>query len=318
MNKILIVGDVMLDHYIEGITEKISPEAPVPIVNVGSQFYRLGGAANVAKNISNIGNACILSGLVGDDSEGTILRQLLTEDQIEHSFIIPDGDFVTTTKTRIISSKQQLLRLDKETILRQNNQRFNQQVAGLIDQHQIDIVLISDYAKGVCSDEMVKSLVQYQPKIKVLIDPKGNDWEKYRGAYLVKPNLKELCVIVGKKIDNTDEEVVKYARQVVSQFDFDYLLVTRGMHGMTLVSEHGVFHQKTEAVRVFDVSGAGDTVLSVLSVMLNKDHGLEESVRAANKAGQIVVSYPYTYAINQEEFENILSTQSAEKHGLVE
>ncbi len=307
MKKILIIGDVMLDAYIEGSSDRISPEAPVPIVNVKRQFSSLGGAANVAMNIANLECQCMIYGFIGNDEEGLKIREQLDQYNIGDYCVIPNQEFVTTTKTRIISGNQQLLRIDKEKITSEDVDIDDGEIGELLRSGNVEIVIVSDYGKGVCSEQIMSALIKYQPQIKVLIDPKGSNWEKYRGAYLVKPNLKELSVIAGKEISNTDEDVFESGRKILKQFGFKYLLVTRGIKGMTLISETDVIHRKVEAIQVFDVSGAGDTVISVLSVMLNKKHEIKDAVGVANEAGRLVVSRPYTYAIKKHEFEEFIN-----------
>ena len=304
--EILIFGDVMLDCYVKGESNRLSPEAPVPVVNVNEEFYRLGGAANVAQNISNLETPCGVCGIIGKDYGGKVIVNLFKDSNIG-DYSIPNAEAITTTKTRVVSGNQQIVRFDKETILPSSNNFSNEKIKALMTKTSRKIVIVSDYAKGVCSDKMLEALLSYSPESKILIDPKGNNWEKYKGAYLVKPNLKELSVIAGQEIKNENEEVVKYGKTVLEKYNFQHLLVTRGNKGMTLISKDKVSHHTVEKIQVYDVSGAGDTVISVLAVMLNNGYELEYSVDTANEAGRYVVSQPYTYAINKSELENIIS-----------
>ena len=304
--EILIFGDIMLDCYIKGESNRLSPEAPVPVVNVNKEFYKLGGAANVAQNISNLNSTCSVCGLVGNDQEGKTVAELFQESNIGNYSFVPDEKFITTIKTRVVSSNQQIVRFDKEIILPDAIIFSQNKIKEMLTEDSQEIVIVSDYGKGACSEQMMETLFQHKG-IKVLIDPKGNNWKKYNGAYLVKPNLKELSVIVGEEIKNTDEDIAHFGKIVLEKFNFQYLLVTRGANGMSLISKEQVSHHTVEKIRVYDVSGAGDTVISVLAVMLNNGHDIEYAVDIANEAGRFVVSQPDTYAINQEELENIIS-----------
>jgi len=308
MNKeILIFGDIMLDCYIKGESNRLSPEAPVPVVNVNKEFYKLGGAANVAQNISNLNTACSVCGLVGNDQGEKIIANLFQDSNIGNYSFVPNENFITTIKTRIVSSNQQIVRFDKEIILPDSITFSKNKINEMLTENLQGIVIVSDYGKGACSEHMMETLFQHKADVKILIDPKGNNWEKYNGAFLVKPNLKELSVIVGKEIKNTNEDVSHFGKIVLDKFNFQYLLVTRGANGMSLISKEQVSHHTVEKIRVYDVSGAGDTVISVLAVMLNNGHDIEYAVDIANEAGRFVVSQPDTYAINKEELENIIS-----------
>ena len=307
MNKeILIFGDIMLDCYIKGESNRLSPEAPVPVVNVNEEFYSLGGAANVAQNISNLETSCGVCGIIGNDHGGEVIVKLFDESKIGN-YSIPNAEAITTIKTRVVSDNQQIVRFDKEVILPKSNEFSNKKIHQLMTETSRKIVIVSDYGKGVCSDKTLAALLNYSPASKILIDPKGTDWDKYRGAYLVKPNLKELSVITGQNIKNTDEEVIENGKAVLEKYNFQHLLITRGNQGMTLISKTKISHHTVEKIHVYDVSGAGDTVISVLAVMLNNGHELEYSIDIATEAGRFVVSQPYTYAINKTELENIIS-----------
>jgi len=302
--KILVVGDVMLDHYIRGGASRLSPEAPVPVVHVQEEFHRLGGAANVAKNIHAMNHPCGVVGFIGDDHNGTVLNKLLAQQSIENHCFSPNAEAITTTKTRVIAGHQQVVRVDNEKVLPDTNVLGTDTIKRLADQFTGHYVLVSDYGKGVCSESLMQVLLK-DNNAKVLIDPKGLNWRKYSGAYLVKPNLKELCIIANTDISNTDEAVAAVGAQVRTEYGFEHLLVTRGGKGMTLISEGGAQHFTVEQIQVFDVSGAGDTVIAVLTVMLNDGYDLTTAVRVANEAGRLVVSRPYTYAITREELDVI-------------
>ena len=314
MNKeILIFGDIMLDCYIKGESNRLSPEAPVPVVNVKKEFYKLGGAANVAQNISNLDTTCSVCGLVGNDQGRDVVAQLFKDSNIGNHSFVPNEDFITTIKTRIVSGNQQIVRFDKEIILPDSNDFSQNKIEKLMEEKSNGIVIVSDYGKGACSEKMMGTLLKHKTDSKILIDPKGKNWKKYSGAFLVKPNLKELSIIVGEAIKNTNEDVAAFGKTVLEKFNFHYLLVTRGANGMSLISKNKVSHHTVEKIRVYDVSGAGDTVISVLAVMLNNGHEMEYAIDIANEAGRFVVSQPDTYAINQSELESILKNYNAKK-----
>ena len=301
--EILVVGDVMLDCYIKGESLRLSPEAPVPVVSVNEEFYNLGGAANVAQNISILQTNCSVLGVIGDDFGGNKISQLFTESNIQNHCVVPNDKMLTTVKTRVVSGHQQIVRFDKEQIY--NDADFLvEEVRLLLQKKDNDFIVVSDYAKGVCSQEVMTAILKLSAK--VLVDPKGNNWEKYRGAFLVKPNLKELSVIAGEAIENTDEAVAKKGQSILEEYGFTYLLVTRGSKGMTLIARDKVSHHQVDQIRVYDVSGAGDTVIAVLAVLLNEGHAIDYAVNAANEAGRYVVSQPFTYAINRSELNTIL------------
>ncbi len=304
--EILVVGDVMLDCYIKGESLRLSPEAPVPVVSVNEEFYNLGGAANVAQNISILQTNCSVLGVIGDDFGGNKISQLFSESNIQNHCVIPDDKMLTTVKTRVVSGHQQIVRFDKEQIY--NGANFlADQLRFLLQKQESDFIVVSDYAKGVCSQELMTEILRYTAK--VLVDPKGNNWDKYRGAFLVKPNLKELSVIAGEPIANTDAAVAKYGKAILEQYEFTYLLVTRGSKGMTLIAKDKVSHHQVDQIRVYDVSGAGDTVVAVLAVLLNEGYSIDYAVNAANEAGRYVVAQPFTYAINRSELDAILKEE---------
>jgi len=303
--KILVIGDVMLDHYIRGGASRLSPEAPVPVVHVQEEFHRLGGAANVAKNINELEHPCGVLGFIGQDANGTIFKELLAKQNIENHCVSPSEQTVTTTKTRVIAGHQQVVRIDNEKVLPDTNHQGTDIVNPLVNSFEGNYVVISDYGKGVCSESLMATVLK-QGKAKVLIDPKGLNWKKYSGAFLVKPNLKELALIANQSIANTDKAVATVGSKVRAEFGFEHLLVTRGGEGMTLISANAVHHFAVEQIQVFDVSGAGDTVIAVLAVMLNDGNDLNTAVRVANEAGRLVVSRRYTYAITRKELDLIM------------
>ena len=300
---VLVIGDVMLDFFYYGNVSRISPEAPVPVVNVKKTEYHPGGAANVAVNISELGGKAILFGCCGDDHNSVILDSLLEKHGIVNSLVKSESP--TITKTRVIGDHQQIVRLDIEEsgadysglLTAEFDKKFNS-----FKEQKIDIIVLSDYAKGVCSTDLCRKVIDKAVKenIPVIVDPKGTEWEKYRGSYLITPNFREFREITGKTLSNTDSELEKNAYDVVKRFGFKNLLITRSENGMSCFSSDSYFHIHTEAKEVFDVSGAGDTVIAALSLSLCRN-SLENAVVTANKAAGIVVGKLGTASATKDE-----------------
>lgn len=283
--RLLVVGDVMLDRYWFGEVSRISPEAPVPVVKVERSEERLGGAANVARNAVALGARTALLSVVGDDEAGRTLSRLLAEGGIDVGLQV-DRDIDTTVKLRVIGRQQQLLRIDFETtpsheILQAKLSEFATRVA------DCDVVILSDYGKGGLThiSEMIR-LARAAGK-PVLVDPKGDDWGKYAGATVITPNRSELREVVGRWA--SEDELAAKAGKLRGELGLEALLVTRSEEGMTLFADDGSHHQPARAREVFDVSGAGDTVIATLAVMLAAGADWSEAIRIANVAAGIVV-----------------------------
>ena len=284
---VLVVGDVMLDRYWYGPTGRISPEAPVPVVKVDQIEERPGGAANVAMNIAALGGHARLVGLTGIDEPAKALTEKLSSLKVRCDFVsLPD--YPTITKLRVMSRGQQLIRLDFE-------EGFHDVAPDLImprleqSLSQVKAVILSDYAKGAL--EHVQTMIQMARKagVPVLIDPKGADFERYRGATLLTPNLSEFETVVGKV--HGDADIVEKGFALMEQFDFEALLVTRSEHGMTLLQRgQEPLHMPTQAQEVYDVTGAGDTVISVLASSLAAGKSLSDACKLANAAAGVVVA----------------------------
>jgi rfaE bifunctional protein kinase chain/domain len=300
-----VFGDIILDVYITGSTSRISPEAPVPIIRKEREFATLGGAANVASNLKKLQNNITLYGAVGNDDRGREVEKLCSDLGIDTRINI-SSHIPTTTKSRIISRNQQMLRIDDELFLKSSVEVIKDINFDTIA--SFDIIAISDYAKGYISEAILEKILHHKnPNTKVIIDPKGKDWEKYNGAFLVKPNLSELEIILNTSITNTDAQVEETGKEVLNEFHIENLLITRGSKGMTLINEDGCHHFPTKAVDVYDVSGAGDTSLAVLIDCLAKDISLHQSIKIANIASSYVVTKPMTYAISREELDQLLA-----------
>ncbi len=295
--RVLVVGDVMLDRYWFGEVNRISPEAPVPIVKVGRTEERLGGAANVARNAAALGAQTTLLSVIGCDEAGSILRRLLVEGGIEAS-LKEDQEFDTIVKLRVIGRQQQLLRIDFETtpsheILQAKLAEFAQRVA------ESDVVILSDYGKGGLAHigEMIR--IARAAGKPVLVDPKGGDYSKYAGATVITPNRAELREVVGDW--SSEAELVAKSHKLRAELGIDALLLTRSEEGMTLFTADQVVSHKAEAREVFDVSGAGDTVIATLGAMLGSGADWAEAIRVANVAAGIVVGKLGTAVVSREE-----------------
>lgn len=283
--RVLVVGDIMLDRYWFGEVERISPEAPVPVVRVVRREDRLGGAANVARNIVALGAQVTLAGFVGEDEAAQSVRRLLSEAGIA-SHLVTDSAHPTTLKMRVLGHQQQMLRIDFEekptpTLL----DALRAQVEAVLSGH--DVVVLSDYAKGALSQVELLIQLARQKGVPVLVDPKGTDYQRYRGATLVTPNRSEMQQAVGAW--DSEQSLTQRAQSLREQLDLEALLVTRSEQGMTLFTEQGRDHVDAQAHEVFDVSGAGDTVLATLAVMRAAGVDWSSAMRWANRAGGIVV-----------------------------
>jgi D-beta-D-heptose 7-phosphate kinase/D-beta-D-heptose 1-phosphate adenosyltransferase len=311
---VLVVGDVMLDSYWHGGTERISPEAPVPVVRVTGEEGRPGGAGNVALNITSLDGRAALLGLTGDDDMANTLEQQLQERGVECCFERLEG-LPTITKLRVISRHQQLIRLDFEDGFPGfDSTKFLSSFDSLLESS--DLVLLSDYGKGTLRD-----VCQFISRAKaagkpVLVDPKGSDFEKYAGATLITPNLSEFEAVVGPC--ENDEQIVERGINLMERLDLDALLVTRGENGMTLLEKNKpARHLPTHAREVFDVTGAGDTVISVLASAVATGMPLEAATQLSNVAAGIVVGKLGTATVSMDEMRAALAEQQVVHRGVV-
>ncbi|MFN2643479.1 MAG: D-glycero-beta-D-manno-heptose-7-phosphate kinase [Burkholderiales bacterium] len=297
--RVLVVGDVMLDRYWYGDVSRISPDAPVPVVlvNEKKEDLRLGGAANVAHNCAALGAKTRLLSVVGNDDAGRLLAKLLKERGVEAA-LQHDRSVRTTEKLRVIGRQQQLVRLDFERT------PSREVLASKLTQYrralpECDLVVLSDYGKGGMTH--IRQMIQLarRAKKRVLVDPKGDDYSRYRGASVITPNRAELREVVGTWQDEPD--MARRAESLRRTLGLEALLVTRGEEGMTLFRPGKKLHIKTEAREVFDVTGAGDTVIATLAVMLAAAQSLEAAMRTANRAAGIVVGKLGTAVASYEE-----------------
>lgn len=312
--QVLVVGDVMLDRYWHGGTSRISPEAPVPVVKVGHIEDRPGGAANVALNVAALGAGASVVALTGDDEAADALATSLTAARVHSDFCRID-DVPTITKLRVISRHQQLIRMDFEEPFPPSaadglQERVSKQLP------HIGALILSDYAKGALQDPGALIALARQHGVKVLVDPKGSDFSKYRGATLLTPNLHEFEGVVGHC--ECEQTLVEKGVALLRELDLEALLVTRGEHGMTLLRD-GVpaLHLPARAREVFDVTGAGDTVISVLAASLAAGEALPQSVALANIAASIVVGKLGTAAISAPELGRAVRSDQGSERGAV-
>ncbi|PKH04203.1 bifunctional heptose 7-phosphate kinase/heptose 1-phosphate adenyltransferase [Psychromonas sp. MB-3u-54] len=305
--QVLVVGDVMLDRYWHGPTARISPEAPVPVVKVEQIEERPGGAANVALNVAALGGKVNLIGLVGIDEAANVLVKNLKSVHVNTDFVsVPN--FPTITKLRVLSRHQQLLRLDFEEGFEgiDSTEILEKMQTSLT--RQPSVVILSDYNKGSLAD--IQTMIQLAKKFNslVLVDPKGSEFEKYRGATLLTPNLAEFEAVVGKC--HSEKVLVERGLALIKELDLEALLVTRSEHGMTLLREgQAPLHLPTQAQEVYDVTGAGDTVISVLASSLAAGSSFEQACTLANAAAGVVVGKIGTSTVNTIELANAVYSQ---------
>ena len=295
--RVLVVGDVMLDRYWFGDVERISPEAPVPVVRVARTDDRLGGAANVARNVAALGAAASLIGVIGADEPGDCVRRLLEASGVApHLFV--DAAVKTTIKLRVIGRTQQLLRIDFE------NQPTDDALLAKLDAFERvvsdhDVVVFSDYGKGGLTHIPRMIATARAAGRRVLVDPKGSEYARYRGAHIITPNRAELREVVGRWAD--EAELTTKAQALRRDLGLEALLVTRSEEGMSLYGEGSTLNVPTVAREVFDVSGAGDTVIATMAAALAAGASLEEAVRLSNQAAGIVVGKLGTAVVTADE-----------------
>ncbi|MFI3281392.1 MAG: bifunctional D-glycero-beta-D-manno-heptose-7-phosphate kinase/D-glycero-beta-D-manno-heptose 1-phosphate adenylyltransferase HldE [Rikenellaceae bacterium] len=310
--RVLVVGDLMLDTYHIGSVKRISPEAPVPVVQVKRSYSVLGGAANVARNLIGLGAVPMVVGVVGDDANGKVVSEMFAELNVDCALSLSSAP--TITKTRVIGNDQQVVRIDFEQdqveLDAQTETALMTAIEGRIE--SCDIVVISDYNKGLCSDKLSQAIITTASAAgkMVIVDPKGVNWSKYRGATIITPNLKELTDVSGIEISNEDEVIESAASALLSRYDLESLLVTRSERGMSYISGTQNIVIPTEAREVFDVSGAGDTVVATLAAALGASLTVNDSIYLANKAAGVVVGKMGTSPILFHELKGELMIQS--------
>jgi len=291
-SRTLVVGDLMLDRYVWGSVERISPEAPVPVVSLKGESANLGGAANVAANVASLGGKVALVGVVGDDSEGTFLTDLVRKSGFAAEGVVRDPSRPTSVKTRVIAQNQHVVRIDREltgAIPHSVEEQLVDYLAAALP--DANAVILEDYNKGVLTSHLIERIIKEcrALKVPVGVDPKKENFWAYRGATLFKPNLREFEVGVGRSL-RTNDELAIAGRQFLTDMDLSYLLVTRGEQGMALFYGDKVEFIPTRAHSVHDVSGAGDTVIATMMAALAGGASIQEAAVMANNAASIVIA----------------------------
>ena len=291
---ILVVGDLMIDRYISGNASRLSPEAPVPIVNVKNETSTLGGAGNVVQNLVTLGAKVTIAGMIGDDEAGQQVIKLLEDDGVKVETLLKDHARPTTVKTRVLVGSHQLVRIDRETTSPISIDLENQLVKKyetIIENN--DIIIFSDYNKGLFSPSLTQRLIKIsnQHQKKVIVDPKGLNYEKYNGAFIIKPNRKELAEAAKVESVKTIEDIKIAADIILKQTNATYLIVTLSEDGMAIISKENTQLLPVKATEVFDVTGAGDTVISTIAYFLAIGFSIEEACELANHAAAIVIRH---------------------------
>jgi len=303
--RVLVVGDIVLDHYIWGKVSRISPEAPVPVVDVTRESLLLGGATNVVNNIHSLGGLVSVCGVIGQDAAGKQLLHLLHEQGIRTEGLIVDSARPTTIKTRVIAHSQQVVRFDRETkerIGRDTHHRIFDYVGKQLSEG-LDAIVLSDYCKGVVTSGLVWDIVRLAKKHKVIVavDPKVSHFGMYSGVTILTPNITEASIGANMEIDN-EQSLLKAGKLLLKRLKCDAVLITRGEQGMSLFDRIGrVTHIPTVAREVFDVTGAGDTVISTLTLAMASGASMVDAARISNYAAGIVVGVVGTSIVKPEE-----------------
>ena len=313
----LVVGDVILDHYIWGQVSRISPEAPVPVVNVTKENLLFGGATNVVNNIHDLGGQVSVCGVIGNDDAGRQLVHMLRGQGIHTDGLIVEHNRPTTIKTRIIAHSQQVVRFDRET-KNSIEKETHRQIYAYVKQRVLDgldAIVLSDYCKGVITKDLVRDIVTLAKKHKVVVsvDPKISHFGIYSGVTVLTPNTKEASL--GSKIDIDDEKsLLRAGKLLLSRLKCSAVLITRGEHGMSLFERGGITHIPTVAREVYDVTGAGDTVISVLTLAMAAGASLGDAARLSNFAAGIVVGIVGTATVKPAELkQKIIADSTPEK-----
>jgi len=304
--RVLVVGDLILDRYLEGRVERISPEAPVPVVSLENGRGRLvpGGAANVARNVFSLGGIPVVAGVGGDDAEGGMLKDLLRDEGIDTTALVTDSDRPTTTKTRVMSGGHQLIRLDREVTSPVSERVRKDILAGMATvMDSIDVVILEDYNKGVLVPELIAETITLarEKDVPVIVDPKFTNFFAYRGCSLFKPNRLETSRALGMDIQ-TPEDAAVAGESLLDRLNASAVLITLGSRG-SLLCRKGMepFHVKAATIHVYDVSGAGDTVAAVMALAMAAGVPLEEGVRIAVLAAAATCGEPGVYAVRPED-----------------
>jgi len=307
--RILVIGDIMLDVFLWGTVNRISPEAPVPVVEIKRETYHLGGAANVAHNISALGGKVFLCGRVGNDSAGQELLKLFREKGIDATGVVACPDMCTTVKTRVIAHNQQVVRFDREVRIPLRDEALARVIDFLRSTETPDVIVVSDYAKGVVTIDLmnvIKSLTQLTGT-PVIVDPKVSNKHFYSGVTVLTPNKQEAIQMAGYDITNSEKDLNTVASIIMKELKCKFLLITRGSEGMTLFEDnHDPVHIPAYARKVFDVTGAGDTVVAVLALGMAVGLSVYEAAYLANLAAGFVVGEVGTAVVTSQQLKNLI------------
>lgn len=297
---VVVIGDVMLDEFVHGDVSRISPEAPVPVIEVRERVRTPGGAANAAANVVSLGGRATLLGVIGDDTAGGALIDAITARGIDATHLTVDASRPTTQKTRIIARTQQIVRMDAESRVPLSNEIEAALIASIASTvASADAIIVSDYAKGAITEKVAQAAIA--TRVPVVVDPKGRDFKKYRGATVVTPNTSELEAVSGEHANDADD-LVRIGTRVLPMLEGSALLITRGPQGMTLLSPgEPALHVPTAARTVYDVTGAGDTVVGTLALALCAGARVRDVLELASRAAGVVVGKAGTATVTPEE-----------------
>jgi D-beta-D-heptose 7-phosphate kinase/D-beta-D-heptose 1-phosphate adenosyltransferase len=316
--KVLIIGDIMIDRFIYGSVNRMSPEAPVPVLHANKQEDVLGGAGNVLSNLFGLKIECQILSVAGEDEDHNKLKKLIERYTKDSAGIFSDTSRVTTVKNRFLDEKQHLLRVDQEITEDISIEIQNKIIAKFKELvEEINVVILSDYGKGVLTEELNRSIIDLanESNVPVLVDPKGYNYKKYEGAYLVTPNLKELSEATGGVNVDTDETVLIAMSKLKASSGIKNIVATRSQDGISVLEENeGSFHIRTKVQEVFDVTGAGDTVIATLAASLAAGAPLIDAALLSNLAGGIAVSKMGTVSIDSEDLKKVAKQNDIRKN----
>lgn len=304
-SRALVIGDIMLDTYIHGKVDRISPEAPVPVVHAEKKEYRLGGAANVALNLRSLGAEVSLCGLIGEDSQGELMLRLLKNESVHTHLIHVDSNRRTTEKTRVIGNKHQVLRIDNEDIFEIGSKQVESIVHNIsVEIKSYDVIIFEDYNKGLLTAEFIQKVIALARRhsIPVVVDPKLNHFFEYQGVTLFKPNRKE--VIEGLKLNQSLqdlEQVKKALHMIIDKLACEWVMITLSEQGVVIGNKEVFYHIPAHERTISDVSGAGDTVIGVAALCLTAGLNIEETAKLSNLAGGLVCEYPGVVPIDKNQ-----------------
>lgn len=304
--KALIVGDVMIDSYLQGKVERISPEAPVPVVALKERKDMLGGAANVALNIKSLGAVPLLCSIIGEDTQAEEFLKLLSQEQLDSSGILRSSERITTTKYRIIGNKMQMLRVDHETdrdIDPDQEQELLAKIEGMIGFHKPSVIILEDYNKGILTPAVIEGITRLAQKhsLPVVVDPKRKNFESYRHITLFKPNLKEIREGLKTEVDPTSESSLeKAARRIIEDQQVNMVMITLSDEGIFICDKDTSYRLKAHVRPIADVSGAGDTVISVAALCITRNLKIRDIAALSNLAGGLVCEHLGVVPVNKE------------------